>query len=378
MIDVTGYSLYQSWSKLTCPLSEGVLSGLYHFPIISGHVLFTLEAPFQALIQFSNVVGVTGQVCAIINPSIISPSELEFLKRWYPNIWFSDTGGKPFDPIRDVEETLHRKLILLHGSEDENSSLFQIGKHQSVLSSIFAYMGTFPSTPVTTIVNRFPLTIPLTNSSLTREYSDYFKSNLHPLISFISSRQSSFWMMGCYELDQSYTATDQCSETLLNLQATACGTRATVKPKEQLMIGSKMVLISRFKKLSITIPPCLTDDSDTIRSTLASICGGHDFCLDTSSVLSLQNPPDFVEKQQSFDNTPSVRDAAINLILSHSNKTIGGPFAETLRTLAEELLQTNGAPLLSTLLETPPGRAASDWSTTPPQLPRFLLEDVLG
>ncbi len=395
MIDATGVSLYQSWSKLTCPLSEGVLSGLYHFPLVTGDVLLMLEAPFQALIQCANVVGVSGQLHAIINPAVVSKVELDFLKRWYRNIWFAETNGDPFDPQTDLEDWFRRRALLLHGSRDVNSCLNRLENRSSILSTIFSYMGTFPRDPVTTVVNRLPPPMkfyPLSATTFSREYVEYFHAHVRPVTSFLSSTQSSFWMMGCYQLDDSFSA-DQCCESLIRLQSVSCGSQSSVKPKEQLSIASLTVLISRFKKswaTSAALPPPIQtslEDNETIRSTLASLCG-LEFADNTSSYMSLHVPTAIAAS--------AIREAAMNVVWSHSNKTLGGPFADTLRSLAEELLlqttanQTNSvpvpnnsqAPLLSTFLQTPPGDGPSTtWSTQPspaPQLPRFLLEDILS
>jgi hypothetical protein len=406
IVDASGLSVYQSWSKLTCPLSEGVLKGLYHFPLVTGNVLLMLEAPFQALIQSCNVVGSTGQVHAIINPAIVSDVELGFLKRWYRNIWFAETNGQPYDPHADRMDLFRRRALLIHGTKDAKSFLHVFESHDSILKTICTYMGTFPSKTVTTVVNRLPPPLalnPLNATLFAREYVEYFKTYVGPVFSFLSSNQSSFWMMGCYQLDESFTA-DQCCESLLRLQSASCGYDTGVKPKEQLMIGSTMALISRFKKSWATTnqhhppPPIQTslDESDTIRSTLASLFAVEE---NTSSVASVHPPsgipiPAGTAGMQD-DEATHIREAAMNVVWSHSNRSLDGPFADTLRSLAEELLlQTNAsaatvappnhpnAPLLSTLLQTPPGDGQSTvWSTQPspvPQLPRFLLEDILS
>ena len=400
MIDSSGISLYQSWSKLTCPLSEGVLSGLYHFPLVTGDVLLMLEAPFQALIQCANVVGASGQVHAIINPAVVSKVELAFLKRWYRNIWFAETEGRPYDPHADLNEYNCRRSLLVHGSKDNQSLLHKFDNQSTILSTIFSYMGTFPRDAVTTVVTRLPpalKTVPLTTTTFARQFVEYFNGHVRPVTSFLACTQSSFWIMGCYQLDESFSA-DQCCESLIRLQSASCGSKALVKPKEQLSVGSLTVLISRFKKswtTSIAPPPPIQttlDDNDTIRSTLASLCQ-LDFGDTTSSIISLQ-PPSAIPVGSTLPAEADIREAAMNVVWSHSNKTIGGPFADTLRSLAEELLlqtatnsnplpqMNSDAPLLSTLLQTPPGQGPSTtWSTQPsppPQLPRFLLEDILS
>ena len=384
-----------------CPLSEGVLSGLYHFPLVSGNVLLTLEASFQALLQCCNIVGKTGQVHAVINPAVVSEAQLGFLRRWYRNIWFVETKGTPYDPVVDRAHQLRLRASLIHGSDDTKSVLHNLRNETEILSTIFSYMGTFPTSPITTVINRIPphLKDPFTSSSLSRVYADYFNKHVRPITSHLAQRQSSFWMMGCYHLDDSLSA-DQCGETLIRIQSAAACTSSEssfIKPKEQLRIGSLMVLISKFKK-SWTLgppPPLQTslDDNETIRSAIASICGGLDIEDNTSSIGTVP-PPVFAAGSVSELNA---RDAAMSVLLSHSNKTLGGPFADTLRSLAEDLLlnsstapayQATTAPLLSTLLQTPPGQAlGGEFGAAPslstqaspvPQLPRFLLEDILG
>jgi len=280
--------------------------------------------------------------------------------------------------------------------KDDNSILHTV-VNDEISKILLSYIGTFPTNrPITTIVCHYPKHLPTLSCYASRgEYREYFEKRISPVSVHFANRQNSFWYMASYPVSKDVVGgLDKCCQEIFDLQSIPMG---VTKPKEQLHVSDSVILISKFRKCTTPIDDGhssggLIFDEATMRAfeslsqlvatttTDGRIFGNCGF--ENSNRLSSFVSGNLTNSSSSsFDGglieaigggcggcgggddddevplvTPAriseeeIREAAINVLNSYSNRTIGGPMAITLRGLAEGILgKTDSGPLLSSL-----------------------------
>jgi hypothetical protein len=366
--------------------------GLYHFPIGFGDVLFVLGADCGSLSHLCDLVGNFGQVRGVVDAKSCSKELVTKMHKRYPNLWINrlEDGGQ-YQPSLESERLRDsRRLILL--SSYGTSAFGILGRLPTridVLKNIYSYMGNFPlQPPISALIDLYPQNLPPVSPTNLIQYEQYLIRTVQPICTFYSTGcssigkprvmtpSSSFWVImavpiqataGCAassivtESDDSGDS-DYCCERvfdILSSASTVCGeSRASgIRPKEQLRLDptyfpNTILLLSRYRKSSsvrssgqrrihasalmhsgvmsssVSTPSLLTDiDDATVRRAFASL---------SHEVSPFEASP----KEESFHRLPEeeIRQAARNVISSIANKTLSGPMAPSLCTIAETLL----------------------------------------
>ena len=373
------------------------MSGLYHFPLSEGDVAFVLEHSCDSITHLCDLVGSSGQVRAVVNPSENTPEDVSKMLLAYPNVWVHMSGnGTAYNPSVESENMREVKRLLIGASYSESNPGFGKLADQQVrsntLGALFSFMGTFPaSPPISSLICSYPSWVPPLSSRALMLYEQYLIRNVQPVCAVYSSGSSgpgqprvvtpsnSFWVaitLPFQSISDAVSATsdseesgdtDYCCERVFDVISSSSsrlgGHRGIggIRPKEQLRLDPQLfpntiLLLSRYRRSTKAAPtlasPDVSEDESAIllKQALESLVSITETPLGASS--SCYQPPLTLSDAE-------VRDAAINVITAYAQKGIGGPMASALCAIAEGILTPTASsaspPLSITELAPPPG-----------------------
>jgi hypothetical protein len=299
--DVSGASVFSEWDPNGCALSAGVLSGLFHFPVDVGDVVLVLGATCSTISHLADVVGPTGQIRAVISSPLEHESAIAALLSTHSNVWVHESSHilGEFDQAVEDAALFRVKAEILKASSFEGSACVfsKLGVdadvEKRVLSSIFSYLGTFPSSPsLTSVIALYPYRMtPVTPASL-GEYEQYLMHVLQPLCSDSPKSKltvsANLWItlsvplsfLASFHSSDDASDTDLICERLFDVVGSCVNRLGSFRPKEQLRLDPKyfsdtMLLLSRCRKVSLP-KPVISPDTSTrmIEEVLASLLSG--------------------------------------------------------------------------------------------------------
>lgn len=322
-------AVYREWDPRYCPLAAGVLSGLFHFPVGAGDIVFVLGASCSTLSHLADLVGSMGQIRAVMNESESHSFELRALKAMHANIWIKESRGAlgEFDAVTEKEGLYRVKSELLKACDASGAaSVFaklssDIEVRRRTLSKIFSFLGTFPVSPgLTSIIALYPTGIPPVTASSLGAYEQYLMRILQPLCTVPKPNgfsSGNLWITLSVPFtflapptSDDGSDTDIICEHLFDVVGSCVNRLGSFRPKEQLRLDSQffqntVLLLSRCRKGAPKA--IISADSNTriIEQVLASLfpSEGPEISIDHA----LGAPPGFptrvvpVDPQLAFD-----------------------------------------------------------------------------
>jgi hypothetical protein len=267
-------TVFCEWSPVRCPLAAGILSGLYHFPISSGDVVFVVEASCETLSHLSTLVGPTGQVRAICSGESSSALHRAQLLKCFTNVWLH-ASDSAFDPEADRKSVQVSLTELLRGTYSSRTvsplTALRVCRKEFI-ESVSTFLGTFPETPaVTAALFLFPPGLPALSPDSVEVYGSY----LCKTVPSVFSGAQSVWLALALRVQPALArfeeAVDYCCERIFDLLAVSSGPHGSVRPKEQLRIDPQfspdtVLLVSRFKRGSRPPTPTLLSEVDLVQA----------------------------------------------------------------------------------------------------------------
>ncbi len=212
-----GCAVYRAWDPTKCPLAAGLLSGLYHFPFKSGDVLTLCYSSCITINHLVHIVGPTGQIRAIVDPSDVGLDEVDYILSKYKNVWlcydtqlgrsmsFESTGPPPMHTSilhKQCGEDYFLNAVheLLQTECNRDDSYFRVlnttseeglATSDNIVCNIMDFMGVFPELPLSNTVlcfmpNEFaPLAA---GGSGLYAYEEHLRQCMHSSVSPISTR----------------------------------------------------------------------------------------------------------------------------------------------------------------------------------------------
>ena len=290
-------SVYSEWDPRFCPLAAGVLSGLFHFPVGEGDVVYVLGATCSTISHLADLVGPAGQIRAVVNNALSYSSELVNLKSMHANVWVHESEGSlgELEVVSENEKLFRVKVGILKASYSKGSKcVFEklgrdVGIRKRSLSSIFSFLGTFPSSPaLTSIIAIYPAEITSLPTASLDSYEQYLMRILQPLCTVPKSTepsQGNLWITLSVPLtflptpsSDDGSDTDLICERLFDVIGSCVNRLGSFRPKEQLRLDPKyfpntILLLSRCRKGISKAPIIAVDNTQLIEQVLASLLG---------------------------------------------------------------------------------------------------------
>ena len=305
------------------------------------------------------------------------------MHRAYPNVWVNMPGpGEDYNPLIEHEDLREIKSLLVkacHASDEGHNgesrpsnstfgSLSNPNDRMTTLSTIFGFMGTFPTIPpISALICLFPPNLPPINPETLISYEQYLIRNVQPVCGVYMSASkvglppASFWVVMALPMQSSKSSayqapsatatsseesgdTEYCCERIFDVLSSSSADGRGVRPKEQLRLDSAyfpstILLLSRYRAKSTPGKLSASPSSSETTPGLSGPFQGFDDATIQQAFASLYVPP----PSQPMEQPPplsdrEIRDAAMSVLNAYSSRSIGGPMAPTLCAIAEGIL----------------------------------------